>query len=120
MASRRCEGRIRNEILRQTPDWKCIKAEPKEFNISVASPYQHELVRFKELVEKKKMDELVARYPLRKSGVFDAIAKALGLKNRKVYEQTLVPRIREDEDLAQRLKQRLGGLSKALMPDFTT
>ena len=119
MAARRCEGRVRNEILRQIPDWKCIKAEPKKIDISVDSPYQDELARFKELVEKEKLDDLFARYPLRESGVFGAIAEALELKDKKKYEQTLVSRIRGDEGLAQGLKQRIGPLSEVLIAGFT-
>ena len=118
MAARRCEGRVRDAILQQIPDWECIKAEPK-FDISVDSPYQDELVRFKKLANEGRLDDLVARYPLRESDAFDAIAKALELKDRKTYEQTLVPRIRGDEDLARSLKQRIGPLSAMLIAGFT-
>ena len=114
MAARRCEGLVRDGISQQTPDWKCIKAKPKKIDISIDSPYKDELVRFKELVKKEKLDELIARYPLRESGVFNAIAKALELRSSKTYEQTLVPRIRDDKVLAQSLKQRLGPLSEVL------
>ena len=92
MAARRCERRVRDTILQQIPDWKCIKAKPK-FDISVDSPYQDELDCFNELVSKKRLDDLVARYPLRESGAFEAIAGALELKSKKTYEQTLVSRI---------------------------
>ncbi len=118
MAARRCVRRVRDAILQQTPDWERIKAEPK-FDISVNSPYQDELGRFNELVNEKRLDDLVARYPLRESHAFDAIAEALELKNRKTYEQTLVPRIWDDEDLAQSLKQRIGSIAEMLIAEFT-
>ena len=76
MAARRCERRVRDAILQRTPDWECIKAKPK-FDISIDSPYQDELDHFNKLVNEKRLDDLVARYPLRKSNAFDAIAKAL-------------------------------------------
>ena len=118
MAARRCEGRVRDAILRQLPDWKCIEAKPK-FDISVDSPYQDELARFKELVAGARLDDLAARYPLRESGTLHAIAKALKLTGRKTYEQTLVSRIQGDENLAQSLKKRLGRLSEMLTSGST-
>ena len=113
MAARRCERRVRDAILKQLPDWKSLKAKPRH-EISVDSPYQDELTRFKQLVEKERLDDLVARYPLRESGVFDAIVKALVLQDWKAYKQTLVSRIVEDPELAQRLRQRVGPLSEML------
>lgn len=118
MAARRCERRVRDAILRRIPDWQCLKAEPK-FDISVDSPYQDELDRFNELVNEKRLDDLVARYPLRESRAFDAIAKTLELNSRKTYEQMLVSRIWDDEGLAQSLKQRIGPLSEVLISEFT-
>ena len=118
MAARRCERRVREAILQRIPDWQRIKAESK-FDISVDSPYQDELDRFNELVNEKRLDDLVARYPLRESRAFDAIAKTLELNSRKTYEQMLVSRIWDDEDLAQSLKQRIGPLSKVLISEFT-
>ena len=118
MAARRCERRVRDAILQRIPDWQCIKAEPK-FDISIDSPYQDELDRFKELVNEKRLDDLVARYPLRESRTFDAVAETLELNGRKAYEQTLVSRIWDDEDLAQSLKQRIGPLSEVLISEFT-
>ncbi len=113
MAARRCEGRVRDMILRQVPDWKCIKTKPK-FDLSADSPYQDELVRFKKLVAEKKLDELVARYPLRESSVFKAITEALELKGRKTYEQTLISRVQGDEALAKKLRKRIEPLAAAL------
>ena len=120
MAERRCERRVRDAILQRIPDWKCIKTNTTlKLKITVDSLYQAELARFKKLAGERRLDDLVARYPLHKSGAFDAIAKALELKSRKTYEQTLVSRIRDDEDLAQSLKQRIGPLSEVLIPGFT-
>ena len=118
MAARRCERLVRDAILQRIPDWECIKAKPK-FDVSVDSPYQDELGRFKELANEKRLDDLVARYPLRESRAFNAIAETLELNGRKTYEQMLVSRIWDDEDLAQRLKQRIGPLSKVLISELT-
>ena len=52
MASRRCEGRVRNEVSRQMPNWKCIGTTQK-IEISVESHYGEELARVKDLLQKK-------------------------------------------------------------------
>lgn len=120
MAARRCEGLVHDRMLAQLPNWKSIKINTAStLDISVKSPYQAELTRFRELVEGRKLDEIVARYPLRESRAFDAIAEVLRLKSRRIYEQTLVSRIRSDEALAESLKQKLRPLSEALTAEST-
>ena len=57
---------------------------------------------------------LSARYPLRESGVFGAIAEALRCSERRDYEQMVVSQIRRDSDLAQKLRERIAPLSTAL------
>ena len=115
MAARLCERRVRDMILRQTPDWKCIKTNIATFDISVDSPYQDELARFNKLLNEKRLDDLVARYPLRESRVFDAIVEALKLKSKKTYEQTLIFRIQDDKNLVKRLRKRIEPLAKNLV-----
>ncbi len=113
MAARRCEGRVREAILQQIPDWKCINTESK-FDISVDSPYQNELARFKDLVATRKLDDLVARYPIRESGVFRSIAEALKCPSKGIYEQMLLARIGDETALAEKLRSRVGPLSEVL------
>ena len=117
MAARRCERRVRNEMLSRTPNWRDIQSNAgKSVNLCVASPYLDELAHFRSLVQSNDLDAIVARYPLRESGVFGGIATALELPNRKArtYEETLLARVRGDRQLAQKLRQRVGPLSDAL------
>ena len=115
MAARRCERRVRDRMLLQLPDWKSIKANVGlEICTSVESPYQDELACFKKLVADGKLDDLIARYPLRESNVFKSIAQALECTSRNTYEQTLLSRLRDDAILEQSLKQRIGPLSDVL------
>ena len=115
MAARRCEHVVRNRIVSEAPGWETIRDDVKScFNISVISPFQQELARFRELFEAKDFDQLVARYPLRESRVFDRVARALEFKKRELYEQTLIARVQSDAVLAEKLRQRVGPLSLAL------
>ena len=115
MAARRCEHLVRDQITSQSPDWKTIRDQALSgFQISLKSPFQDELRRFRELSEAGAFDQLVARYPLRDSRVFNAIASSLEFSKRDLYEQTLIARIQSDAVLGEKLRNRIGPLSLAL------
>ena len=115
MAARRCERGVHNRMLLQVPDWRAIQAnENSKINVCIDSPYNDEIELFNSLVEAEDLDALVARYPLRESRVFDAIAGALQLTSRKSYEQTLLAQVRGNGDLARSLKLRIRPLTIAL------
>ena len=118
MAARRCERKVREALLSKLPKWKDLQARPSEtISISVPSPFYEEVKRFKDLIDHGNLDEIVARYPLRESQVFSAIAKTLELttsRKRKTYEATVLSRIRKDTQLSRKLKARLGSLPAAL------
>ncbi len=115
MAARWCERHVRNSMMTEIPDWKTIASSPTEtICASVPSPYPRELKRFQDLLANRKLEELVARYPLRESRVFDVIASALHLTGKETYERILLSRLQANEDLASSLRQRIQTLSNAL------
>ena len=67
MAARRCERTVRSSMLSQLPNWKELMGTDASSKISacVNSPCRDELERFKKLAADGKLDDLVARYPLR-------------------------------------------------------
>ena len=75
---------------------------------------------FSHLLRTQEFDQLIARYPLRESGVFDTIARALEFKKKELYWQTLIARIQSDEILAGKLRERIGPLSLALGAQLPT
>ncbi len=116
MAARRCERRARNLIETLAPDWRKIMGSGEQLQIpsAVESPYADELSRFRNLANAGDLDGLIARYSLRESNVFDKIAKALECGNRTNYERMVIARVREDENLACKLKQHIRPLSELL------
>ena len=116
MAGRRCERQLHESILTRIPGWKDIVATNQTSPVSVCadSPYPDELRRFKKLVADEKLDDLVARYPLRDSRVFDEVAKALECKSRQNYQRMVTVRVQTDKKLARKLKERISGLSRVL------
>ena len=117
MAARRCERRLRNQLFARLPGWKAIQVnQSPKIKSCLDSPYIDELSRFKRLVSEARLDEVVARYPLRESQLFDIIAKSLECSNRKRYQRMALARVRSDESLARKLKSRINRLSCAIDP----
>lgn len=115
MVARRCERRTRELLLSKLPDWKSLKANPSQkICISADSPYLEEINHFNKLVENGKLDQLIARYPVRESSAFETIARSLKCLNKMDYERMVIARIRQDNELVEKLKKRIGPLSKAL------
>ena len=114
MAARRSERTARNRIREQMPDWRVIQANKgADIVISVASPFQDEVEVFSTLVEERKLDEIIARYPIRESNILGKIVNALQIEQRQ-YELLLPNLVRKHPDLANRLRQRIQGLAQAI------
>ncbi len=116
MAARRSERLVCNRFAVRLPDWKEIGATVGQLTInkSIENPFQDELKLFNDLKEAGDLDNLIRRYPLRESRVFDSIAAALECGNKRNYERMVVARLRDDESLACKLKQRISPLAELL------
>ncbi len=115
MASLRCERQIREQILSKIPDKQSIMDNSiQRICVSIDSPYFEELNRFNKLVEEEKLDQLIARYSLRKSRTFEIIATTLRCRDQKDYERMVLAQIQRDNQLVQALKRRIGPLSEVL------
>lgn len=115
MAAKRSVLIIRNQIASEIPGREAIQCnEHSTIKISIDSPYPEELRKFKKLLDASEYDELVARYPLRHSNVFDAISRQLKFHTKEDYQRALVTRIQSCDFLAEKLRERIGPLSRAL------
>ena len=120
MAARRCERRMRHVALGQLPDWKTIRsATSPTIDLHVPSTYADEVTQFRDHLSGDDFDALVARYPLRETGAFDAITKALKCASICDYEQMVVVRTAKDDALATALTSRLQPLAEAITPATT-
>ena len=111
MAARRCEHRLRERVLSEFQSQKSLIETDSTLTVCVASPYPNELTCFQSLFADRNLDGLIARYPLRDSRVFDAVAEALACPNRSHYEKIVLSRVRSDAELAQKLKEHIALLS---------
>ena len=76
--------------------------------------YHEALAEYKEAVNSRNLNGLVAQYPLKESRVFEVIAKALECRDQDVYRSMVIARIKKDAELKACLKKKLGGLSEKL------
>ena len=116
MASLRCERQIRERVLLQIPAKESIMDNPNQpICVSIDPiPYSEELDRFNKFVESGELDQLIARYSLRKSRTFEIIATTLRCRDQKDYERMVHTQIQRDNQLAQALKSRISPLSEKL------
>ena len=116
MAARLCERRVHDQIRARMPDWKAIR-DGTGISIGIESDqcFDEERSRFQNLLSAQNLEEIVRRYPVRESGVFDEIAKQFEL-TRYNYGRTLCARVRDDVKLAEKLRGRIGPLSVVLKP----
>ncbi len=116
MAARRSERLVHDRFMAHLPNREEIRARGEQLTLSepIENPYRDELGRFEGLVKAGDLDSLIARYPLRESGVFRRIAAALRCRNQADYERIVVARIHEDADLTRKLKDRIKPLSEIL------
>ena len=108
MAARRCERKMRERVFSKLPNWKLIKKGAIERTcVPIETGFSDEVKRYTESVGAQNLDELVARYPLRETGVFGEIAKALKCIDRWDYERMVVARIQDDKTFRDYMKDRL-------------
>ena len=116
MAARRCERQIQELALSNIPNWKSIRENAAQRICVPIDPqvYLKELDYFNGLVKGTNIDQLIARYPLRDSRVFEIIATTLKCQNQEDYQRMVLVQIENDKELACKLKSRIDSLPEIL------
>jgi len=115
LASRIAERQLRDKMMLSLPDRQAmISGESGTISVSLLSPYPTELAQIRRLIEEKNVDGIVARYPVRESGVLNGLAKGLRFSTRQDYERAALTRIGADKELRSALKAKLGMLASRL------
>ena len=115
LSARRCERTVRDRLMSRIPGWVDIRDNPEQtIAITAESSYQDELSCFYKLLTEERIEEIIARYPIRETPILTEIAGSFEL-TKKNYEKTLLARVVDDAALAEELRQRLKPLSGVLM-----
>jgi ABC-type cobalamin/Fe3+-siderophores transport system ATPase subunit len=115
LAGRVAERQVRDALLAKMPKREeLVAATSPIIQISGRSAYPAELARFHAMLAAKDLHGIIARYPVRHSGILGAVAKALKFQGRTDYETAAVARISSDETLRDALLLKLDPLSTAI------
>lgn len=112
LASRLAERQMRDQLLSAIPTrQQLIEQAENDLAVKIESPYPSELVRLTDLIENSSLDKIISRYPVRETGVLNAVAKALRFNSRDDYERAVLRRVGADKQLRDLLKRKLGNLA---------
>lgn len=108
LAGRLAERQVRDALLAKMPKrGELIAAASPSILISGTSTYPEELARFQGMLVAQDLHGIIARYPVRHSGILKAIAKALKFQSCSDYEAAAITRISSDKKLREALLMSL-------------
>ncbi|MDE2702343.1 MAG: AAA family ATPase [Chloroflexota bacterium] len=115
LSAKRIERLVRSRCIACAPTWKeLLENQAVQLELNISDLYANELAHFRACLAKEDLEALVSRYPIRDSNLRDSIAHSLKLKDRHVYERVVVEQARANNDYADQLRTKLGGLPAAL------
>ena len=115
LAAHLAERQVRDELMSKYPTKKKLIADAgADVTLTTPSPYSAELARFTQLRASGDAAKIIARYPVRSSGILGAIAEALRFPGRDEYEAAARTRVSADPALKKKLQDQLEPLTAAL------
>lgn len=114
LASRIAERKMRDSLMLSLPSRDAMVQGEGDINVNITSPYPDELALITQMIAEQDVDAVVARYPVRESGVLNALAKGLHFSGRTDYERAALTLTATDEGIRDALRGRLGNLTEAL------
>lgn len=105
---------MRDKVLSQIPDRDELASGDTPLNLSIENPFLAEKSRLDNHIDNRELAAIVDRYPVRESGVLNAIARELRFRHRSDYERSALKAIGDDSALQDSLRGKLGKLGGAL------
>lgn len=112
LCAKLCEKQIRNGIMVKLPNHKEIRGK-QYFNLdyNVQETLEKEEAYFDKLVDEKKLDNLISRYPIRETPVLTNIVRGLDMLPRAKYEAAVRKLIIDDNETKEYFKTLLNPLT---------
>ena len=115
LASYVAELKTRSSIMDRIPTGADLAANPAEpVAIDIPNLFDEEMNKIRSLVVSSRYDDLVAKYPIRESGLRRAVAGALRFRDHYDYEKAELGRVARDELLRSAILTRLGHAAQEL------
>jgi hypothetical protein len=100
LCRRRTEAAIRQEVLAQMPSAEDLEALPTlQVSFDVKAALTAEKGRLNTLIKNGDLTSILARYPVRESGMLNDIAKALRFQSVEQYETAVITALIDDKDV---------------------
>ena len=106
------KDRLRQAVLRELSE---INVD-SDMSIDVPSRrvIDEERSAFEAALERHDLDELIRRYPVKKTPALKRIATEIGFRDRRAYERAVIGLIQSNKEARQSVLRRFGGLGDAL------
>lgn len=91
---------------------KCLSTINFELNVNELRAVEG--AHFDEIISASDWDHLISRYPLRESGAFNAIAKAMRILDKQTYQDMVLKLLQDEAGAIEGLREVLGHISKKL------
>lgn len=115
LAARMTEQCVKDQASVQMLDWKKIKnGENLDISVDAQSIFNDEVVKIKAMIEDKKIEEIMQRYPIRETSALGVIHKALEFNSKANYESAVRKLVSEDEDIKNHLLSFFGDIPQTL------
>ncbi len=114
LVARLVQRKVKEDIDRQSPDWKEILEGGREIFVNSREIFDAENRHMESLLESEDVESLVSRYPLRETPALQLIASNLLFPSKERYEQAVRKRLLESNDLADTLRNILSPVTDAV------
>ena len=104
MAARMVERKVKEHAYRECPDWRKILEGNVEITFSSVPILNEELELISGLIERKDVEKLISRYPLRETPALELIARKALFPSREKYEQAVRKMLIDSNETLQMMK----------------
>ena len=114
MTARMVERTVKDQLMKQSPNWKQISAGNVHISYSTAETFTTETKRLQSYIDRQDISNIICRYPVRETGTLEIIAKKSLFASKEKYEQAVRKALIESEDFKSMLKNLLAPVTKIL------
>lgn len=108
------ERKIKDLATRKCPDWKKILEGNVNITFSTTSIFEEEKKHISSLLDKKAIEKLMCRYPVRQTGVLGIIAQETGFKSKEKYEDAVRKMLTDDSKSLDMLRKLIAPVTNTL------
>jgi ABC-type branched-subunit amino acid transport system ATPase component len=111
LSERTAQNVIREKFFQNLPGKEeMASAKPIEVSIDVANEVEEERSRLQDALDNGRLEEVIAKYPIRETPALTKIAKNMGFQSREQYEGAVLKLLVDDKEALEFVKSLFGPL----------